>query len=76
MSIGRTILVLVMALSVAVLPAVGGEPHSVKSDMALSQTMSLCCECHGAPCDTAKKDTPVVDGCHQREFCGRACAMQ
>jgi hypothetical protein len=55
MSIGRTILALLIALSVAFLPAAGGVGLSAKSsasaDMAAMEDMHDCCPPKAIPCD-------------------------
>jgi hypothetical protein len=60
MRIGRTILALLVALSVAMLPAAGGAGVSPKSpepaDMSMTDDMSDCCPHKANPCEKAMDD--------------------
>jgi len=61
MSIGRVILAVVIAISVAMLPVAGSAAASTKSpetatmsaDMSMMDDMSDCCPNHAEPCDKA-----------------------
>jgi hypothetical protein len=70
MRIGRTILALLITLSVAVLPAAGGAGMSSKSpaqaDMSAMEDMSDCCPHKASPCDKA-------DGCGTMATCALKC---
>jgi hypothetical protein len=67
MSIGRTILALLVALSVAFLPAAGGAGVSAKSpesaDMSAMTDMHECCPPQDNPCDKAMDDCGTMAGC-------------
>jgi hypothetical protein len=69
MNIGRTILALLIALSVAILPAAGGVGLSSKSpaqeDMSMSD-MHDCCPHKANPCDKA-------DDCGTMATCALKC---
>jgi hypothetical protein len=71
MSIGRTILALLIALSVAMLPAVAGAGISVKSAdmnvMSAMEDMPDCCPHKANPCDRA------MDGCTSMAACALKC---
>jgi hypothetical protein len=66
MSIGRTILALVVAMSVALLPAAAGAGVSVKSpvqaDMSAMEDMHDCCP-KANPCDKAMDDCGTMATC-------------
>jgi hypothetical protein len=65
MGIGRTILALVIALSVAMLPAAGGagvkSPESV--DMSMMEDMTDCCPHKANPCEKAMDDCAAMATC-------------
>jgi hypothetical protein len=70
MSTGRTILALLIALSVAMLPAAAGARASVKpTDMSATSTMEDmdCCPPMTNPCDKA------MDGCASMATCALKC---
>jgi hypothetical protein len=70
MSIGRTILALLIALSVAILPAAGGAGLSFKSsaqaDMSMTEDMLDCCPHKANPCDKG-------DDCGTMATCALKC---
>jgi hypothetical protein len=73
MSIGRTILALLVSLSVAMLPAAAGAGVSAKSphqaDMSMTEDMSMtgdmhdCCPPKANPCDHAMDDCGSMATC-------------
>ena len=67
MGIGRTILALLVALSVAMLPAAGGAGVSVKSpepaDMSMMEDMTDCCPHKANPCEKAMDDCAAMATC-------------
>ena len=69
MSIGRTVLALLVALSVAMLPAAAGAGVSVKSpakaDMSAMEDMHDCCP---NPCDKAMDDCGTMATCALKCF--------
>ena len=71
MNIGRTILALLVALSVALLPAAGVAGVSAKSpdsgDMSTMEDMHDCCPPQANPCDKA------MDGCSTMASCALKC---
>ena len=71
MSIGRTILALLIALSVALLPAAAGAGVSVKSpaqaDMSAMEDMHDCCP-KANPCDKAMDDCGTMATCALKCF--------
>ena len=71
MSIGRTILALLVALSVALLPAAAGAGVSVKSpaqaDMSAMEDMHDCCP-KANPCDKAMDDCGTMATCALKCF--------
>ena len=71
MSIGRTILALLVALSVALLPAAAGAGVSVKSpaqaDMSAMEDMHDCCP-KANPCDKALDDCGTMATCALKCF--------
>jgi hypothetical protein len=72
MSIGRTILALLIALSVAMLPAAGGAGVSSKSpeptDMSVMEDMPDCCPHKANPCDKAIGDCGMMATCALKCF--------
>ena len=75
MSIGRTILALLIALSVAMLPAAAGARISVKStnvpgtsDMSAMEGMPDCCPHNANPCDKAMDDCASMATCALKCF--------
>lgn len=71
MSVGRTILALLVALSVAMLPAAAGAGVSVKSpaqaDMSAMEDMHDCCP-KANPCDKAMDDCGTMATCALKCF--------
>ena len=71
MSIGRTVLALLVALSVAMLPAAAGAGVSVKSpakaDMSAMEDMHDCCP-KANPCDKAMDDCGTMATCALKCF--------
>ncbi len=73
MGIGRTILAVVVAFSVAMLPIAGRAEQSVKStgmmdmsvlgEMSAAQHMPDCCPPEAAPCDKANGDRVSMAAC-------------
>ena len=67
MSIGRTILALLVSLSVAMLPAAAGAGVSAKSphqaDMSMTEGMHDCCPPMANPCDHAMDDCGSMATC-------------
>ena len=73
MGIGRTILAVVVAFSVAMLPIAGGVGQSLKStgmmdmsvlgEMSAAQHMPDCCPPEAAPCDKANGDRMSMAAC-------------
>jgi hypothetical protein len=67
MGIGRTILALLLALSVAMLPAASGAGVSVKSpepvDMSMMEEMTDCCPHKANPCEKAMDDCAAMATC-------------
>jgi hypothetical protein len=72
MGIGRTILALVIALSVAMLRSAGGAGVSVKSpesaDMSMTEDMTDCCPHKPNPCDKAMDDCAAMATCALKCF--------
>ena len=72
MSIGRTILALVVALSVALLPAAAGAGVSAKppesADMSAMEDMHECCPPQANPCDKAMDDCGTMASCALKCF--------
>jgi hypothetical protein len=79
MSVGRTILALLIAISVAMLPAAGGA--GVKSpapaDMAMMQDMPDCCPQKADPCAKAMDDCASMATCALKcfSFAGAASSI-
>jgi len=71
MSIGRTIVTLLIALSVAILPAAGSPGVSVKSpeaaDISVTEDMPDCCPHKANPCEKA------TDVCAAMAACALKC---
>jgi hypothetical protein len=71
MSIGRTILALLISLSVAMLPAAAGVGVTSKSpdqaDMSMTEDMHDCCPPMANPCD------PAMDNCGTIGICVLKC---
>ncbi len=75
---GRTILALLVALSVAMLPAAAGagvsskSPHradmSMTKDMSMTEAMPDCCPHMANPCDRAMDDCGTMAGCVLKSF--------
>ena len=67
MGIGRTILAVLIALSVATLPAAGGAGVSAKSpepaDMSMMEDMTDCCPHKANPCEKAMDDCAAMATC-------------
>jgi hypothetical protein len=67
MSIGRTILTLLIALSVAILPTAGAADVSVKSpepaDMSMMEDMTDCCPHKTNPCEKTMNDCAAMATC-------------
>jgi hypothetical protein len=64
MRIGRTILAIIIALSVAVLPAAGGIGKSPKpADMSMMEDMTDCCPHKANPCEKAMDDCAAMATC-------------
>ena len=67
MGIGRTILAVLIALSVAMLPAAGGVGVSGKSpepaDMSMTEDMTDCCPHKANPCEKAMDDCAAMATC-------------
>jgi hypothetical protein len=78
MCIGRTILALLIALSVAFLPAAGVAGGSVKSpesaDMSAMEDMHDCCPPQANPCDKAMDCCGTMAGCALKCFSFAATA--
>ena len=78
MNIGRTILALLVALSVAMLPAAAGagvgskSPHqagmSMTEDMSIAEGMHDCCPPKANPCGHAMDDCGSMAGCVLKSF--------
>jgi hypothetical protein len=76
MNVGRTILALFVALSVAMLPVAAGAGVSSKSpadmsmteDMAMTEGMPDCCPHQANPCDHAMDDCGSMAGCVLKSF--------
>lgn len=67
MSIGRTILVALVAFSVAVLPVAGGMARAMTPDASLTSPQADCCP-HGKPCDKRTDDCGSMAGCALKCF--------
>jgi hypothetical protein len=68
MGIGRTILAVVVAVSVAMLPVAGGATLNTKSsEMSVSEPMHDCCPDHDKPCDR------TIDDCTSMAACALKC---
>jgi hypothetical protein len=71
MSIGRTTVVLLIALSVAMLPAAGSAGVSIKppqaASMSMMEDMPECCPPKADPCEKA------MDGCGAMATCALKC---
>jgi hypothetical protein len=67
MRIGRTILAVLIALSVAILPAAGSAGMSAKSpepaDMSMMEDMTDCCPHKANPCEKAMEDCAAMATC-------------
>jgi hypothetical protein len=67
MSVGRTIVTLLIALSVAMLPAAGSAGVSVRSPeeagISLMEDMPDCCPQKGNPCEKAMDDCGAMATC-------------
>ena len=73
MGVGRTILTMILAFSVAILPAVGGAvtvAKAVESSFAVSA--QDCCEHHGTPCDQGQGHG-TMDDCASTAACATHC---
>lgn len=72
MSIGRTIVTLLVALSVAMLPAAGSAGVSVKSPEAagisMTEDMSDCCPHQANPCEKSMDDCGAMAACALKCF--------
>ena len=72
MSIGRTIVALLIALSVAILPAAASAGMTVKSPDAagiyLTEDMSDCCPHKVSPCEKAMDDCGAMAACALKCF--------
>ena len=72
MNVGRTILALLVAFSVAMLPAAGGAGVSSKSPapagMAAMEDMSDCCPHKVSPCEKAMDDCGAMATCAHKCF--------
>ena len=72
MNVGRTILALFVALSVAKLPVAAGAGVSSKSpnqaDMSMTEGMHDCCPPMANPCDHAMDDCGSMAGCVLKSF--------
>lgn len=69
MAIGRTILALLVAFSVATLPVAGGAAVSVNSaEASVSDAMSDDCDHHVMPCQKAKDDCGSMAACALKCF--------
>jgi hypothetical protein len=72
MNVGRTILALLVALSVAMLPAVGGAGVSAKSaepaDMSTIVETPDCCAHKANPCEKAMDDCGTMATCALKCF--------
>jgi hypothetical protein len=72
MSIGRTIVALLIALSVAILPAAASAGMTVKSPQAagiyLTEDMSDCCPHKVSPCEKAMDDCGAMAACALKCF--------
>jgi hypothetical protein len=79
MRIGRTILALLIALSVAMLPAAGGAGVSSKSperaDMSMMEEMHDCCPPKANPCDKADCGTMATCALKCFSFAGTSSSM-
>jgi len=82
MSIGRTILALLIALSLAMLPAAAGVRLGVKSadmsttsaaDTSAMEDMSDCCPHTANPCDKANTCDKVMGDCGSMATCALKC---
>ena len=70
MRVGRTILALLVAVSVAVLPLASGTASALKSaEISASETMHDCCD-HDSPCDETSK---AVNDCASMAACAAKC---
>jgi hypothetical protein len=63
MNNGRTILALLIALSVAMLPAAAGAGVSATEDMSMTEDMHDCCPPKANPCDHAMDDCGSMATC-------------
>ena len=72
MGIARTILALVVAVAVAVLPTAGGAAFKLKSadtvEMTASEPMHDCCPDQAAPCDKSARDCMSMAACAVHSF--------
>jgi hypothetical protein len=74
MMIARTILAVVIALSVAILPAASGAALTFKpmdmspAEMSVSEPMSDCCDHDSAPCHKPKGDCASMAACALKCF--------
>jgi hypothetical protein len=81
MNVGRTILALLIALSVAMLPAAGGAGANVRSphpaDMSAMEDMPDCCPQKANPCEQAMDDCAAMATCALKcfSFAGAASSI-
>jgi hypothetical protein len=72
MSIGRTIVALLIVLSVAILPAAAGAGMTVKSPAAagisMTEDMSDCCPHKANPCEETMDDCGTMAACALKCF--------
>lgn len=69
MSLVRTLVACVIALSVALLPAtLGASRVAAATDAAMSMTMDDCCPSSGEPCDKSVNDCAFMAACVLKSF--------
>lgn len=71
MGVGRTIVTAIVAIAIAVLPAVGGAMAVAKAvESSLTAAADECCEHHGMPCDQSRH---AMDDCGSAAACAAKC---
>jgi hypothetical protein len=63
MGTGRTILAVLIALSVAMLPAAGSAKSPEPADMSMMEDMTDCCPHKANPCEKAMDDCAAMATC-------------
>jgi hypothetical protein len=73
MGVSRTILTMILALAVAILPAVGGAVSVAKAaEASITAPVQDCCEHHGGSCDQ-QPGHGMMDDCASMAACAAHC---